>query len=188
VAVWAGVDVGGRRKGFHLALIDEQRVRAGPVRKATVAEAVRWLRWRAPDLVAVDSPIEPAPDGMRSRPEERLLARSVCHIRYTPPRSALSRSRYYEWILRGLALYAALDEAGLTAIECFPTASFTRWAGPRGTATRAAWTRAALSSLGLAGVPAALSQDGRDAIAAALTARALDQGRAERLGRIVVPL
>lgn len=188
MAVWAGVDVGGRRKGFHLALIDEHRLRARPVRKATVADAVRWLSWRTPGFVAVDSPIEPAPDGTRSRPEERLLARSVCGIRYTPDRAALSRSHYYEWIVRGLELYAALEEAGLRAIECFPTASFTRWAGPRGSATRAAWSRATLVSLGLSDVPAGLSQDGRDAIAAALTARALDQGRAERFGEIVVPL
>jgi predicted nuclease with RNAse H fold len=188
VAVWAGVDVGGRRKGFHLALVDEERLRAGPVRKATVAEAIRWLSWRVPRLVAVDSPIEPAPDGMRSRPEERLLTRAVCGIRYTPDRATLSRSHYYEWILRGLDLYAALEVAGLAAIECFPTASFTRWAGPRGSATRAAWTRTALAALGVAGVPPGLSQDGRDAIAAALTARVLDQGRAERFGKIVVPL
>ena len=188
MAVWAGVDVGGRRKGFHLALIDEQRLRAGPVRKTTVADAVRWLSWRTPQLVAVDSPIEPAPDLARSRPDERLIARKVCGIRYTPDRATLSRGRYYEWILRGLDLYAALAEAGLAAVECFPTASFTRWGGPRGAATRAAWTRNTLLSLGLAGVPGALGQDGRDAIAAALTARALDQGRAERFGQIVVPL
>jgi predicted nuclease with RNAse H fold len=188
VAVWAGVDVGGRRKGFHLALIDERRLRAGPVRKATVVDAIRWLSWRVPQVVAVDSPIEPAPDGTRSRPEERLLARTVCGIRYTPDRATLSRSRYYEWILRGLELYAALEEAGLSAIECFPTASFTRWVGPRGSATRAAWTRTALATLGVAGLPPGLSQDGRDAIAAALTARVLDQGHAERFGKIVVPL
>src|SRR5207247_4668529 len=130
--VWAGVDVGGRRKGFHLALVDDERLHAGPVRVSSVPGAVRWLRWRAPRLVAVDSPRSPAPDGLRSRPEERLLASRVCGIRFTPERALLRPSRYYEWIVRGLELYSALEEAGLTVVECFPTASFTRWAGARG--------------------------------------------------------
>ena len=134
------MDVGGRRKGFHLAIVDDARLRAGPVRVAGVREAVRWLCWRSPRLIAVDSPRAPAPTGDRSRPEERLLARSVCGIRYTPERALLRSSRYYAWILNGLALYAALEEAGLEAIECFPTASFTRWAGARGSRTRAALT------------------------------------------------
>jgi predicted nuclease with RNAse H fold len=186
-AVWAGVDVGGRRKGFHLALVDADRLRAGPARVSTVTEAVRWLKWRSPALVAVDSPRLPAPDGARSRPEERELARSICNIRYTPESARLARNRYYEWIVRGLALYAALEEAGLPAIECFPTASFTRWAGPRGRQTRSVWTREALAQTGLLGVPTPLGQDGRDAVAAALTARAHELGLTESFGPIVVP-
>jgi predicted nuclease with RNAse H fold len=185
--VWAGVDVGGRRKGFHVALVDSDRLRAGPARLATVSETVRWLKWRSPRLVAVDSPCVPAPDGFRSRPEERELARSICRIRYTPEAARLARNRYYEWIVRGLALYAALEEAGLPAIECFPTASFTRWAGPRGTRTRSAWTREALAQAKLGGIPSPLGQDGRDAIAAALTARAHERGLTESFGPIVVP-
>ena len=185
--LWAGVDVGGRRKGFHLAAVDGERLHAGPVRVSGVRDAVRWLRWRAPRLVAVDSPRSPAPDGLRSRPEERLLASNVCGIRFTPERALLGRSRYYEWILRGLELYAALEDAGLTVIECFPTASFTRWAGARGARTRAVWTREALAGSGLAGVPLRLNQDERDAIAAALTARCHELGLAERFGEIVVP-
>jgi predicted nuclease with RNAse H fold len=185
--VWAGVDVGGRRKGFHVALVDSDRLRAGPAQLATVAETVRWLKWRSPRLVAVDSPCVPAPDGLRSRPEERELARSICRIRYTPESARLARNRYYEWIVRGLALYAALEEAGLPAIECFPTASFTRWAGPRGTRTRPAWTREALAQTKLGGIPSPLGQDGRDAIAAALTARAHERGLTESFGPIVVP-
>lgn len=186
--MWAGVDVGARRKGYHLALVDDRRLRAGPVRKAHAAEAVRWLQWRAPLLVAIDSPRAPAPDGDRSRAEERTLARAVCHLRYTPDRAALTGSRYYAWVLRGLELYDLLEQAGFTVVECFPTASFTRWIGPRGSRTRAAWTQEALRQSGLAGVPRRLNQDGRDAIAAALTARAHDLGLTESFGPIAVPL
>src|SRR5207244_8879341 len=84
-------------------------------------------------------------------------------------------------------LYGALD--GLETVECFPTATWTRLAGPRGRRTRAAWSSHALAELGLAGVPAGLGQDGRDAIAAAVTARLLHDGRCERLGgEIAVPV
>lgn len=185
--LWAGVDVGGRRKGFHLALVDRDRLRAGPLRVHTVSEVVHWLCWRRPRLVAVDSPCTAAPEGLRSRPEERLLASRVCGIRFTPDRAVLGESRYYEWIVHGLELYAALENARLSAVECFPTAAFTRWAGPRAGRTRAAWTSEALATIGLPGVPSRLNQDERDAIAAALTARCCDLGGVDRFGEIVVP-
>ncbi|MBI2157387.1 MAG: DUF429 domain-containing protein [Candidatus Rokubacteria bacterium] len=185
--VWAGVDVGGRRKGFHAAAVDGRGVIGGPARLLTPGDVVAWLRPLRPRLIAVDSPRRPAPDGRRSRADERALARAVCSLRYTPDRRALARNRYYEWIRHGFELYAALARAGLRAVECFPTAAWTRWSGPRGRRPRAAWSARALTRLGVAGVPSRLGQDGRDAIAAALTAHACGRGRAERFGAIVVP-
>jgi predicted nuclease with RNAse H fold len=83
-----------------------------------------------------------------------------------------------------LKLYKALD--GWTVIEVFPTASWTRWVGPRPPGTsRAVWTRTALEQLHPS-EPHARSQDARDAIAAALTAR-LYPGGTESFGEIVVP-
>jgi predicted nuclease with RNAse H fold len=187
VTAWAGVDVGGRRKGFHAAVVDETCLVAGPARLATSAAAVAWLERHKPALVAVDSPRAPAPDGLRSRPEERALAAAICGIRYTPEAAELNGNAYYAWITHGLELYTALDAAGLLAIECFPTASWTRWAGARGTTSRARWSSAALAASALAGVPERIGQDGRDAIGAALTARCRDRGRWEAFGPIVVP-
>jgi len=69
----------------------------------------------------------------------------------------------------------------------FPTASWTRWHGPRGARPRGVWSREALAALGLAGVPARTNQDQRDAIAAALTAREHSAARTEAIGDIVVP-
>jgi predicted nuclease with RNAse H fold len=183
--LWAGVDVGGRRKGFHAAAVDDRALVAGPVRLPSVAQAVEWLLGVDPSVVAVDSPRAPAPDGLRSRPEERALAREICALRYTPERSRLDANPYYEWIVHGFELYAALDDAGLAAIECFPTASFTCWAGRRGDRSRASWTRAALGALGVTGRS---NQDERDAVAAALTARCSERGEARRFGAIVVPV
>jgi predicted nuclease with RNAse H fold len=73
-------------------------------------------------------------------------------------------------------------------VECFPTASWTRWSGGRNGRSRAAWSTGALATLGVSGVPRRTSQDARDAIAAALTARCFDQGSTVSFGEIVVPV
>lgn len=186
--VWAGVDVGGRRKGFHVAVVGDAELLAGPDRVLTPRDVAAWLVELHPALVAVDSPRHAAPDGQTSRADERALARRVCGIRYTPDTAALRRNpRYYEWILHGLELYEALASAGLHAVECFPTAAWTRWLGPRHRQPRARWSTRALATLGLRGVPRSLGQDGRDAIAAAVTARACSRGEAEAFGEIVLP-
>jgi predicted nuclease with RNAse H fold len=185
--VWAGVDVGAAAKGFHLALVDDRGLVGGPERCPSVAQAVRRLASWAPRLVAVDSPRRPAPAGERSRPCEREFARAgICGLRFTPDRGTLQSNRYYAWILNGFALYRALQAAGLAAVECFPTASWTRWHGPR-RASRTAWSGAALRDLPLAGVPGRLNQDERDAIAAAVTAREHHLRLTERFGDLVVP-
>ena len=196
--MWAGVDVGGARKGFHAAVVDDERVVAGPTGLADARTVVEWLRPHEPIVVAVDSPVCAAAEGSLSREGERALARDVCGIRYTPEEPRLEGG-YYEWIRNGFSLYRELEAAReelyreleadrLEVIECFPTASWTRWAGPKGTEPQAEWSSRALADLGVADVPPRLSQDGRDAIAAAVTARLYSVGRVQRFGGIVVPL
>jgi predicted nuclease with RNAse H fold len=184
---YAGVDVGAR-KGFDVAAIDRYGVVAPPERLATVDAVVAWMCAYAPRLVGVDGPRRAAPDGARSRGDERALARAVCGIRYTPDAEALAANPdYYAWVRHGFALYAALERTGLRAIESFPTATWTRLGGPRGRRSRAAWSRSVLARQGLAGFPARTNQDARDAIGAALTARLHDAGATECFGDIVVP-
>lgn len=190
--LWAGVDVGGPRKGFHVAVID--RARLVEVRGIAVPAAVAvWLGELRPALVAVDSPAAAAPAGETSRHDECEFARAgICGIRYTPDRRAIDAPRpngddYYGWIRNGFALYEALAVAGLPAVECFPTASWTRWGGPRGKRGRGAWSAAVLRSLPLESLPGRLDQDRRDAIGAALTARAHAGGLTELFGAIAVP-
>ena len=180
--------MGAHRKGFHVAVIDADRLVAGPEQLPTPRRVVVWLRAHRPSGVAVDSPRRPAPEGERSRADERALARAVCGIRYTPDRRALHANlRYYAWIQHGLELYDALAASGWEAIECFPTATWTRLGGPRRGHPRSGWSRAVLESAGLDGTPTTMNQDARDAIGAALTARLHTQGRTERFGDIVVP-
>ena len=169
-----------------MAVVDERELvelRAN----LTVADVVTLAGAHAPLVTAIDSPRSCAPEGHTARPSERALNRAVCGIRWTPDLVQVRSSDYYAWVRHGLALFAALEARGVKTIEVFPTASWTRWCGPRGTASRAQWSRRGLEQLDLAGTPTSTNQDQRDAIAAAVTARAYTHGLTEAIGEIVVP-
>jgi hypothetical protein len=183
IGPWLGVDVGGPRKGFDVAVVDASCVVALAGR-LSCEDVVALAAEHRPHLIGIDSPRRCAPAGATSRACERELARRVCGIRWTPDAEHLHASGYYGWVVEGLRLYRALDRP---AIEVFPTASWTRWHGPRRGWSRSAWSREALAALGLAGVSVRTNQDQRDAIAAALTAREHTAGRTEAIGDIVVP-
>jgi predicted nuclease with RNAse H fold len=183
---WAGVDVGGKRKGFDLAIIDDHQV-LELQGHLTCSKLVDLLINNHPEVVAIDSPCCCAPDGQAARDSELQLAKSICGIRWTPDKQRIQASSYYAWILEGLALFAALAPHDVAVIEVFPTASWTRWHGKRGSQSRAGWTRQGLAALGLDNVPARTNQDQRDAIAAAMTARQHSLGLTETIGEIVVP-
>jgi len=186
VDTWIGVDVGGRRKGFDVALIDDGRVLKleGGLDCEQVIELTEDAR---PTVVAIDSPCCCAPEGQTSRDGERLLARSICGIRWTPDESEVHANPYYAWIVEGLALFEALSAHEVEVIEVFPTASWTRWYGRRGSRSRSSWSQQGLGTLGLARLPSRTNQDQRDAIAAAVTARQHTQQMTETIGTIVVP-
>jgi predicted nuclease with RNAse H fold len=152
---------------------------------------VEWVVAFDPAVVALDSPKTCAPEGESSRADERELARAVCGIRWTPERSRLAGNPYYGWVEHGLELYEALAEAGVDRdrqIEVFPTAAWTVWAGRRAGRRRSEWSANALSGLGLGGLPSRhLTQDDRDAVAAALVARLHTEGRTRAFGEIIVP-
>lgn len=175
-------------------VIDAEGLVAPPERIAAAGDVAGYLGELCPAVVAVDSPIRPAPPGRLSRDGERELVKAgVCGIRYTPNEEALfGNEMYYGWILNGLRLYEALGRSPAlstaTVIECFPTASWSRLGGPRGKRTRARWSRAILQTQRVAGLPARMSQDARDAIGAAITARLHAGRQTESFGEIVVPL
>jgi predicted nuclease with RNAse H fold len=184
--IWLGIDVGATRKGIDVALIDD-RALIELRSHLTVADVVRLAATRAPNITAIDSPRSCAPPGHTSRADERDLNRRVCGIRWTPDLAHVQQSSYYAWVRHGLELFEALNTRGHQTIEVFPTASWTRWCGPRGSTSRALWSRQGLRQLNLAGLPRRTNQDQRDAIAAAVTARAYTQGLTEAIGEIVVP-
>lgn len=158
--------------------------------------AVAWVAARKPAIVALDGPIECAPAGARSRPDEKKFnAAGICRIRWTPEPAALEGNPYYGWIEHGLELYSELAKALPSAelIEVFPTAAWTVWTTKRAGKPRAAWTKAGLAAIGakeldVSGLPERMNQDDRDAIAAALVARQHLEKRTRSFGEIVVPL
>lgn len=169
-----------------MALVEDQRL-VGLRQRQSVEDVVAWVASAGPSVVAVDGPRSCAAPGRTHRPEEKALRDAVCGIRWTPPRSQLDANPYYEWIVEGLRLYDALASQPVDVIECFPTASWTRWHGPRDGRRRSVWTREGLAALALEDVPPSTTQDMRDAIAAALTARDYEQRRFQAFGEIVVP-
>jgi hypothetical protein len=139
-----GIDVGGRRKGFHGCAVRGREIVAGPTRLDDVATAVEWVVGLEPTTVAVDSPCEGAPAGTKSRPDEHdFFDAKICHIRWTPAVESFDLNpSYYEWIVHGFELYDALAERLPSAdlIETFPTAAWTSWAGKRKKRSRAKTT------------------------------------------------
>lgn len=184
-----GIDVGGYKKGFHGCAVRGREIICGPKRLSDIGTAVALVMDLNPTMVAIDCPCACAPDGKSSRDGERELARCVCGIRWTPDRSRLV-GPYYEWIEHGLKLYDELTKAGVPAekqIEVFPTAAWTIWAGPRDV-SRAKWSAKGLADLDLEGLPKRrLSQDDRDAIAAALVAQMHERHETHAYGEIIVP-
>jgi len=157
-----GVDVGGKRKGFDVALIDDHRVcslASGLDRNAVV----RFVALERPMVVAIDSPRCCASQGKKTRDGELQVNTSICGIRWTPDSDSVRQKPYYAWILEGLTLFEALAKQKVEVIEVFPTASWTRWFGKRGSQTRAKWSRRGLELLGLEGTPSTSNQDRRTA-------------------------
>src|SRR5262245_57581419 len=101
---WLGVDVGGPRKGFDVALIDDREVLELRGRLGT-SDVVALVASARPAVVGIDSPCACAPDGETSRADERALARAVCGIRWTPDRARVAASTYYDWVVHGLQLH-----------------------------------------------------------------------------------
>lgn len=189
-ATVVGVDVGGPRKGFDVAVCRGPTVHLHRTRD--VDEVVRLVDSAV--LVGVDAPVAWAPDGEASRPDERAFARAgICGIRYTPDEAA-ARARtdgYLDWVWQGLALHGALRDAGTPTVEVFPTAAWTRWLGRRGDRSRLAWARDGLRHLRRTGLRDDAgdrpTQDALDAIAAALVTAQARAGTVERFGALAVP-
>ena len=186
---FAGIDVGGPRKGFDVAVLEGStlvELLSGQDR----ADVATVVEGSVPVVVGIDSPCACADPGEKSRPGERALAREVCPIFYTPDEAVVrSGNPFYGWVVEGLELYGELGRRCPSSrlVEVFPSAAWTVWAGPRAGRPKAAWSREALAMAGLTGLPARMSQDARDAVGAALVARCEGHGSCLDFDGIRVP-
>lgn len=104
--------MGGARKGFHAVLLEGRSV----VDQLNTTDAETLASWclRA-ERIAIDAPCGWALPGERSRLCERQLLAAGIHCFATPTRAAAlaSPSNFYGWMLRGEALYGALQQRGI---------------------------------------------------------------------------
>jgi predicted nuclease with RNAse H fold len=106
-----GIDVGGKRKGFHAVALRGKTF--GTQRSAGPREIVDWcLKWEAV-VVAVDAPCDWS-QSSSSRLAERELARKGIHCFATPTRvRAVAHERgFYDWVFNGEKLYEHLKARG----------------------------------------------------------------------------
>jgi predicted nuclease with RNAse H fold len=111
--VTIGIDVGGARKGFHAVALCGGAF-AGQLATPEVQELTHWCRdVMLARVIAIDAPCRWSSDG-RPRPCERqLLARGIRCFASPTRETALAHPRgYYDWMLRGEALYGALESGG----------------------------------------------------------------------------
>lgn len=181
-----GIDVGGTRKGYHLAaLFPDNSVQLAATRSPT--EAAAWCLDRGAGVVAVDAPCGWSLDG-RSREAERALARRGVRA-YATPRRDLARLEpggFHAWMLAGEALYAALQPrfplwrgpatASPCSFETYPHAITCALAGGIVSAKlKRTARRDELARRGIA-LPVSASQDEVDATLCALCARLVSGG------------
>ena len=134
--VWkfAGIDVGGKKKGFHLVGLSEY----GSLQSRhvlTPEDAALAVKSWGVHVVAVDAPMSWAAVG-RSRVSEQKLEFFGIHCFKTPCESVARDRPFYDWVRNGLALYDVLgqheyrrpkelpkaDKGSLRMIETFPHA------------------------------------------------------------------
>jgi len=105
-----GIDVGGERKGFHAVALTGGDY-SSHLSTTSVHELAQWCReiMRA-RVIAVDAPCRWSTDG-RARPAEReLMARGIwCFSTPTRQRALAHPGNHFGWMLRGEALYEALE-------------------------------------------------------------------------------
>ena len=134
--VVVGVDVGGRRKGFHAVALRNGRFEtSNSVEPSDIAE---WSEKVGAIIVAVDAPCGWSDKG-KSRQAERCLAAKAIHCYATPSRKVAKTKTFYEWVLNGESLYRALKKRytlfagarvrGRISLEAFPHAVICALAG-----------------------------------------------------------
>jgi predicted nuclease with RNAse H fold len=197
-----GIDVGGKRKGFHAVVL-----RDGVFAKMTStdpAAIVNWCGERGAKIVAVDAPCGWSQSGSSRLAERDLkLGNKKIHCFATPTRAAAQAHNkgFYGWVFNGERLYKELvphyllfDGNGCTAPACFESFphAIACFLSGKVVSREKNIRRSILAAQGYdeSSLPNA---DFVDAALCALAARAFREGRSQHFGQkgegfIVVPL
>ena len=142
-----GIDVGGSRKGFHAVAL-RGGAYAGQLASRDVEQLSHWCRAEMEaTVIAIDAPCRWSVDG-RPRPCERdLLGQGIrCFTSPTRAQAVAHPTNYFGWMLRGEALFQALEPShpllhslpitGAACFETFPHAITWHLRGGNATAAR----------------------------------------------------
>jgi len=104
-----GIDVGGRRKGFHAVALRDGRY-LGKCPSCDLTNVVAWCRKLQARVIAIDAPCHWSKDG-RSRPAERdLMGEGIwCFSTPTRERALNHHTNHYGWMLRGEELFRTVE-------------------------------------------------------------------------------
>ncbi len=178
-----GVDVGGPRKGFHAVALSGGAYTA-QLATSDAESLAHWCRSEVQaSVIAIDAPCRWSRDG-RARPCERELRRQgiICFASPTRQAAAGHPTGYYDWMLRGEALYRALEPshplattlpigAGPCCFETFPHAITWHLCGGQAQASQKRTQRGDLLQQAGIDMAALTSIDWIDAALCALTAQ-----------------
>lgn len=201
-----GIDVGGKRKGFHAVAL-EAGLYLGQKKTSDISELVAWcVQSINARVIAVDAPCRWSVDG-RARPAERELMQKgiFCFSSTTRARALVHRTDNFGWMLRGEELYRALDAthpvcSGLPcanqrySFETFPHAVTWHLREGNANAKRKRIERSELLRAAGIQLPVPSGIDTVDAALCALTAHLIATGAQSlwfgdaHTGHIVVPL
>jgi predicted nuclease with RNAse H fold len=140
-ALVVGIDVGGRKKGFHGVALRGREV-TGKFTSADPKQMADWARGLGALVVGVDAPCRWSATGRQRLAENELARKKIsCFSSPTRARAAANTSTFYEWMFQGEALFAELEKtyrlfdgsAGAlkvpTCFETFPQAVACELAG-----------------------------------------------------------
>ncbi len=107
-----GIDVGGKKKGFHAILL-RSGVLETTISSANPADIVEWCRQGNADVIGVDAPSGWSQSGSSRAAERELkLAGKQIHCFATPTRTRAPdhKKGFYDWVFNGEDLYCQLKK------------------------------------------------------------------------------
>lgn len=128
VRIFAGIDVGGEKKGYHVGILLAGDDRIHSLFQASdPADVIGYLKALESTIggklagVAIDSPLQESRRGEGVRSAEKELVRNGYRVFWTPR----NRDQADPWMVRGARLSRMILEqfSGVDLVESFPTAS-----------------------------------------------------------------